>query len=235
MARRTGSQGSSTRRRQRKRATLRAESRARLIDAALDLFGSRGYEATSTRAIASRARVNLAAIPYYFGGKEGLYRAVAAHIAAELNSRISATRDRLLAEMNAGPPSPARSRQALHALLDGLVSVIITPESARWAPFILREQLQPSAAFTVLFETFMEPTLRVMTELLAVATGAASEEADTRLRAFTLIGQVMVFRAARKGVLLRLGWQDLGPEQFDQIRHVIHDNLDRILGAETCS
>ncbi len=50
-------------------------ARARLLDAALRLFGERGFAATSTRDIAEAAGVNLAAIRYYFGDKQGLYRA----------------------------------------------------------------------------------------------------------------------------------------------------------------
>jgi TetR/AcrR family transcriptional regulator, regulator of cefoperazone and chloramphenicol sensitivity len=50
-------------------------ARAKLLDAALRLFGERGFAATSTRDIAEAAGVNLAAIRYYFGDKQGLYRA----------------------------------------------------------------------------------------------------------------------------------------------------------------
>lgn len=51
------------------------QSRERLLRAALRLFAHQGYTKTSTREIAEAAGVNLAAISYYFGDKEGLYRA----------------------------------------------------------------------------------------------------------------------------------------------------------------
>ncbi len=145
------------RRRHRKRPQARAESRSRLIDAALDLFGSQGFEATSTRAIAARAKVNLAAIPYYFRSKEGLYRAVAQHIAVELNALVGAERDRILKSMRHAPPSPAHARAAMHAFSKVLPESFVSSEAARWAPFILREQMQPTSAFGVLYESFMEP------------------------------------------------------------------------------
>lgn len=49
-------------------------TRARLIAAARDLFLTRGFAATSTRAIATHADCNLSLIKYYFGSKEGLLR-----------------------------------------------------------------------------------------------------------------------------------------------------------------
>ncbi|HEX6141368.1 MAG TPA: TetR family transcriptional regulator, partial [Geminicoccaceae bacterium] len=46
-------------------------TRERLLLAAIDVFGRRGFEA-STRELAGAAGVNLAAIPYHFGSKHGL-------------------------------------------------------------------------------------------------------------------------------------------------------------------
>lgn len=217
----------------RKRPQARAESRIRLIDAALDLFGSQGFEATSTRAIAARAKVNLAAIPYYFRSKEGLYRAVAQHIAVELNALVGAERDRILKSMRHAPPSPAQARAAMHAFVEGFAGIIVSSEAARWAPFILREQMQPTSAFGVLYETFMEPTHRVLSALLAAITGGDPGSVETRLRVFTLLGQVIVFRAAQKMVLTRLGWEHIEADELDQIKRIVHENLDRIIGMET--
>jgi AcrR family transcriptional regulator len=51
------------------------EARERLVGVALRLFAEKGYAETSTREIALAAGVNIASISYYFGDKEGLYRA----------------------------------------------------------------------------------------------------------------------------------------------------------------
>jgi AcrR family transcriptional regulator len=218
--------------RPRNRPQARLETRERLINAALDLFGSHGFEATSTRAIAARAKVNLAAIPYYFRSKEGLYRAVAQHIASELNALLGAERDRILESLRRAPPLPSQARAAMHALVERFAGIVVSSKAARWAPFILREQMQPTSAFAVLYESFMEPTHRVLSTLLAVITGGEPESVETRLRVFTLLGQVTVFRAARKMVLARLGWEHIEADEFDQIKRIVHENLDRILGTE---
>eukprot|EP01034_Spumella_vulgaris_P043923 gene43923-54579_t len=52
-----------------------ADSRARLLDAALRLFAEQGFAKTSIRQIAEAASVNTALISYYFGDKKGLYTA----------------------------------------------------------------------------------------------------------------------------------------------------------------
>ena len=51
-------------------------SRRRLLDAALDEFAEKGLAGARVQDIAARAGVNKQLISYYFGGKEGLYRAL---------------------------------------------------------------------------------------------------------------------------------------------------------------
>lgn len=47
-----------------------------IIDAAKILFGERGYNATSIRDIAKLAGINVAAVNYYFGSKEELFKVI---------------------------------------------------------------------------------------------------------------------------------------------------------------
>src|ERR1700748_3582566 len=54
------------------------DARTRLYEAALDLMGRRGIEATSTRDILGAAGIrNPSAISYYFGSKQGLVEELA--------------------------------------------------------------------------------------------------------------------------------------------------------------
>ena len=48
-------------------------ARRKLIEAGLAIFSAMGFDAASTRKLAAEAGVNIAAIPYYFGSKEGLF------------------------------------------------------------------------------------------------------------------------------------------------------------------
>src|ERR1700684_3816321 len=64
------------------------ETRLRIIDAAIELFGERGFAAASTRDLAARAGVNAPALQYYFENKEGVYRACAEQIAEVVWARF---------------------------------------------------------------------------------------------------------------------------------------------------
>jgi len=62
----------------------------RLVEAALQEFATHGFEGATTREIARRAGVALAALPYHFTTKEALWRAAADRIFALLSETFRA-------------------------------------------------------------------------------------------------------------------------------------------------
>ena len=82
-----------------------ATTRERLIETAVRLFGERGVEATSLRALTEAARTNIAAVNYHFGSKEGLLRTVINQTMELANRERSRRLDEL--EAGSGPRSVA--------------------------------------------------------------------------------------------------------------------------------
>ena len=66
------------------------ETRDRLVEAALQEFAAHGFDGATTREIARRAGVALAALPYHFTTKEALWRAAADRIFARLSETFRA-------------------------------------------------------------------------------------------------------------------------------------------------
>ena len=87
------------------------QTRGAIIEAALELFRSRGYEATTIRAIAERAGVSTGNAYYYFGSKEELIQEFYARSHAE---HLAASRAALDHERD----FTARLRGTLRALID---------------------------------------------------------------------------------------------------------------------
>lgn len=208
-------------------------TRERLVDAALDAFGRNGFDGASTRDIARRAGANLAAIPYHFGGKEGLHRAVAEHIVANIGANLGPLLDGIEARLGQDGLSPPLARHMLHQTLDRAADTLLgRPEAARWARFVIREQMDPTASFTVLYDGFMGRAHTMLTALYAAATGRDAAAPETAVRVFAILGQLLVFRMARGLVEARLGWHDYGPAEVATVKAMLHDHLDRLLGPE---
>jgi AcrR family transcriptional regulator len=64
------------------------ETQERLLEAALAVFAEHGFEGATTREIARRAGVALAALPYHFTTKDALWRAAADRIFGRLGETI---------------------------------------------------------------------------------------------------------------------------------------------------
>ena len=85
--------GQATRRREpaaRQPQQRAVETRERLVDAALEVFASHGFEGATTREISRRAGVALAALPYHFTTKEELWKAAADRIFGLLGAHFEA-------------------------------------------------------------------------------------------------------------------------------------------------
>jgi AcrR family transcriptional regulator len=173
----------------RPRATVRADSgltaREELLAAAGQLFTTRGYTATTTRAIAERAGMRQASMYHYFGGKEDV-------LAALLEGTVRPSLD-LALPLAARDDLPAEARlwalcRADVALLCGgphnLGALYLLPEvrAERFADFrAVRDELK--AAYAGL--------------LAATAAGAELPEDELALRAdlvFGLIEGVILIR-----------------------------------------
>jgi AcrR family transcriptional regulator len=75
------------------RADQREQTRARIVEAAVESFAELGFDASSTRDIAGRAGVTQGLLTYHFSSKEELWRAAADQIfdAIELPERPAAS------------------------------------------------------------------------------------------------------------------------------------------------
>ncbi|MGD8378761.1 MAG: TetR/AcrR family transcriptional regulator, partial [Gammaproteobacteria bacterium] len=80
-----------------------SDTRERILSAAERLFASGGVTTTSLRTITDNARVNLAAVSYHFGSKDGLIEAVYRRRLGPLSRRQLDNLDRLEAQAGEHP------------------------------------------------------------------------------------------------------------------------------------
>ena len=207
-------------------------TRDRLLEAGLDIFGEHGFAAATTRMLAEKARVNLAAIPYHFGGKEGLYRAVVAHIGDRVHLGLDPLLEEIRTALAGGVlPAPAAGL-LLEKLLGGLIDFVVgAPEAVRFSRIILREQMSPSAAYAIVFERIMQPLLESLAALLAAARGRQQADRELRLQAMTLLGQVLVFRFGRETVVRGIGLCGYSAAETEEIRDLILKQTRTLLAA----
>ena len=141
------------------------DQREALIDAARDLFSTRGVAATSLRQVAQAAHVTPALASYYFGDKAGLLEAVLEHRVLPLVQGLGA------AVRDAGP----EPRPALVAFVRRYTA---TAAANPWLPqLIVREVLNAEGA---LREAFPRRFAGGMTATLAALVHAGKKRGEIR-------------------------------------------------------
>jgi TetR/AcrR family transcriptional regulator, regulator of cefoperazone and chloramphenicol sensitivity len=206
--------------------TSRGElARERMLHAALDLFGRHGFDATTTRMIANAAAMNLSAIPYYFGTKEGLYEEAAGHLAQYIEQQQASALTSLrqqTAQLN-----------DRYALVEFMVAFVLAQARllladsvpVSWVQFFLRAQAEHGAAFEHIFASAVDPVQACLTELMARIIQKPADDTQTRLLAFMAMHQFVCLRLADSVLLRRLNWDALTPDRIEQILAIIGPNL----------
>jgi AcrR family transcriptional regulator len=225
--------GAPARRRARGAGYPRGEdTRARLIAAGLDVFGSHGYGGASTRMLADRAGVSLPALQYYFGGKEGAYLACAAHIAAQLQAHLGPALDRIDGALAQSELGRADALATLLGFVDGFAALFLGDhELDTWVLFIIREQAHPTAAFDLLFERVMRRVVQTVGALVARLIERPADDPQTRLRTLALLGQIIFFRTGRAAVLRVMGWTDFGAARLKMAQAALRLQITAALGG----
>jgi len=208
------------------------ETRQRLMDAGLRLFGLHGVGATSTRALALEAGVNLSAIPYHFGGKEGLYRAVLEHTIGVKLAEVGPGLDRVLAAC----ANPSAGRGELLAAMRTLVRTMVTvmlgsPESRSFSQIMMQEQIAPTGAFNIFHDGFFAKVHGVWTQLLGRLLGLPPESLELRLRALAVMGQMVIFRVGMSGILRVVGGEKLSDAHLECITRLCIQQVEAIVAG----
>ena len=198
------------------------ETRAQLIEAGLRLFSRMGYEAVPTRMLAREAGVNLAAIAYHFGGKQGLFEAVTESIVSEIRERTLPVAQALQRDLAEAGSDRVKLAAAAERMVRAQIATFVAhgPRQEQIG-LVLREFAVPSAAFPILFKNLIEPMHRAVTGLTAAVRGVPPEDESAILAAHVMVGQVIGFGVAKQPVLRRLGWTDYTPERIEAIAEVL--------------
>ena len=206
------------------------ETRRRLIDAAIRLFGERGFNGASTRDIARLAGVNAPALQYYFDSKEGLYQACVDH----LLSASEAYFEPVLQAAEAVLADAQASREALIEAFAGLQDAIAdhmmaNQEAHHRRLFIAQEQ----AGHGVTGEPLERPGKRRLSQvgaaLVARLSGRPADDPLTLLRLMTAHGQLMVFHVVPRTALQTLGWSSLDAQHLEFLKRTVRSQTRALI------
>jgi AcrR family transcriptional regulator len=184
-------------------------TRDRLLEAAGVVFSEKGYERASAREICDFARVNSAAVNYYFGGKKNLY----VEVLREAHRRLmNLGALKAVAEDVHDPEDRLKSFFAdfLHALLD--------PTPAGWiVRVIMRETASHTEALPELIEQQIRPTAGLFRIIIARLMDLPADHEAVILGAGSTIAQFVFIFQNRDAIELIHPWLKLRGEGIDRM------------------
>ena len=190
-------------------------TRARLLEAAGQVFAEHGFQTATVRDICTRAKANIAAVNYHFRDKAGLYLAVLRH------------------SMNAGgQPEPRELAMAAATPEDGLRLMIAAMIRRMHGPatgpachfrIMVHEMVQPTEALPRIVEEIIGPSHAAMRQIMSRLLNKPPDHDLTRLCSHSVVSQVVHY--AHAGPMIALLWPDLKmtPERLDAIAAHIAD------------
>jgi AcrR family transcriptional regulator len=196
-------------------------TRARLIDAASQIFADQGFQAATIREICARAGANVAAVNYHFRDKAGLYLAVLRHSIAAAGG--PEPRD---AALHASTPE-----EALRLIVAAMLQRIHGASASRACHLriMVHEMARPTEALPRVVEEIIGPNYAAMRQILSRLLNASPDDEFTRLCAHSVIGQVVHY--AHAGPVIHLLWPELKmtPDRLNAISaHIAEFSLAAI-------
>ncbi len=164
----------------------------KILDAAGDVFGRKGYKAATIREICRVATVNVASINYHFGGKKELYRMVVEDLLARTFVQYP---------VDAGVDSHSPPEARLRAFVSGALRRLLSPDGLSGYPgkgqLVAKELADPSPFLDDLVEAFIRPTAAVLFSVIEEILGPEATQAQIMRCQISVIGQCFHYAMAR--------------------------------------
>lgn len=206
------------------------ETRARILEVAIHLFGNYGFDSVSTRDIASAAAVPPASLRYYFKNKEGLYIACMEHVQAmifELLQDQLVAAEALVTQQNVDTDRLIECFCELQdARIDGLMG---GPDGGAAALLAIRHDL-PSISGAGKLGTLSPGAMRMAScyiQILMRISGGTMDVRSALIITGTITGQMLTL-FVRRNRLAEMGWEPT-PERLAWLKATIRKQTTAIL------
>lgn len=186
-----------------KRISVRRTSRedgdatkAKIIEAAGNLFAERGYAETTSKDICERAEINLAAVNYHFGSRDGLYQAVLDEVKQHMFG-IESLHELMQSDM--------KTEDKLNQFIDHLVGTVFARDSWQvriWA----REMVSPTGFVLLDDPAYALTKFGMIASMFSEITGIPVGNPTLYYIVHNVMSQFMV--------MLIVGQYDCGPHQI---------------------
>jgi len=205
----------------------RDDSRNCLLEAAGQVFAEKGYRTATVREICDLAKMNVASVNYYFGGKEQLYIEAVKHADQPLHGQT------FTPEWSVDTPPEEKLQTFIRMFLQRTIG----HRAESWRrQLMMREILAPSGACKELVESHFRQRFGLLLSIVDELLPEPVSEAKRHQVAFSVLGQCLHYHVAGTIVELLVGREELTQHySIEQLTdHILQMTLAgiRVIAAE---
>jgi AcrR family transcriptional regulator len=192
-------------------------TRDRILEAAGELFAERGFRRATVRKICERARVNVSAIKYHYGGKEKLYSEVLRYWHEFAIRKYPP----LL-----GVDENGSAEEQLRAFIRSLLFRLLDKGKPAWfGKLMAREMAEPTGIFDRLVEENVLSLHELLASIIRKIIGSSVSTEIIRLCCLSIVGQCLFYYSQR--FVTRLFQRDMAtPGEIEGIAdHILRFSL----------
>lgn len=188
-------------------------TRSRLLEAAGIVFAEKGFERATAREICDLARVNSAAVNYYFGGKQHLY----VEVLREAHRRLAN-----FGALNAVAEDINAVNERLEGFFIALLHSVLDPSPTEWVVrVIMREMASHTEALAELVELQIRPTARLFRTIIGGLMDLPVDHEAVVRGTLSTVGQFIFIFQNRDVIEMINPGLDLRGEGIDRMaRHI---------------
>lgn len=165
-----------------------SDTRARLLEAATEVFAEVGYRQATVQEICRKAKANIAAVNYHFGDKRTLYLEALRESHRRATEKFGPDPD-----LESGP-----AEERLERFVGSFLRRILDPDRpALHGRLMAREMMEPTGFLEDLLRQEIGPRHRRLEAIVREIAGAAASEEQVRLGALSVLGQCVFFHHSR--------------------------------------
>lgn len=203
-------------------------TRDKVLATAIEVFAEHGFRKATVREIAARSGANLNAVNYYFGDKQGLYRAVleTAHASVEKDEELGRARDTTLT-----------AADRLRAFIGSFLKrTLAGPPTAQIGRLMTMEMAEPTDALDMVVDQFIRPRFLLLSQIVRQLVGEQVPQRRVDFCTQSVIAQCVHLVIGRPITTRLMSHLSYSPEDLEALtRHVTDFSLHALerIGAGT--
>jgi len=199
---------------------MKVDAKKRLLKCAIKEFAEKGFDGASTRDIVKQAGMNISAISYYFGSKEGLYTEILTQVAAYVNETMADLLKRYddLLQIPSGDEKVVSAAELLKDFVRRFLRIICMGKHLdNMRAIFIQEYSRQSPWFYGVLDNLSTKYFQIFVRLLLIIHGDKMNKEAASLSTFMIFSQIFVFFIRKDTILSIAGWKEFNEENIDEM------------------